>query len=55
MSRRDPRAFVREHKVLLISLFALFLLGGLWFGNLAAMAGGVAGLGWVYTMLKVKE
>ncbi|MEM9148368.1 MAG: hypothetical protein AAGC57_19565 [Pseudomonadota bacterium] len=51
--RRAARyAYARKHAKVLLALFGVFVLFGLWRDNLIAVAGGAVGLTWVLLALR---
>jgi hypothetical protein len=47
MAAPDRTAFARRNAHVLLAAFAVALAVGLWIGNIFAVLGGLAGMGWV--------
>lgn len=47
MGERDPNGYARRNARVLVPLFILFVVFGLWADNIAALIGGAGGLVWV--------
>ncbi|MGF1446202.1 MAG: hypothetical protein ACFBRM_08360 [Pikeienuella sp.] len=53
--RAARRAYARRNAIWLVAVFGVAIAAGLWLNNIAAIAGGALGIGWVLLALRSRS